>query len=326
MLTVVPFVSARGPATKPAQGQSGKEAPADPFAPSAGAAPVQPASPAKKPSSQEDPFSDPGPSPNSPQPQQPAPPPTPPAAKPSDAGKVPPLEEFLERAMAGHPEIEAARAKVALAESELRQVQFRVARELVNFHTDWAFQTSRMEYLKEEFRTGKVTQTDMIEDQAKLAELEAQTRTLLSRKPSAASVPCTSASSAKLKPPRGPIVEKMRQVLNKQMEVDFTDLPLQDTMTYIEDLHGISMMVVIDPQYKGSLQPDQPINVSLKEAPLGAVLQAIEDATGNVRFVLRDYAIVAVPNDSPLATSAVSAVEFWEQSLPEGAKPEGEKK
>lgn len=244
-----------------------------------------------------------------------------PMAKPAEPAKaggsraILPLEEFLERAMAGHPDIEAAQAKVELAQTELQQTRFRVARELMELRSTCELLSQEVARLEELSRTGHVSIGELAEPRAKLAVMEAQIKTLLRQRPVASNA-VDAAARQELECPSGELAQQMQVALVQPVQVDFVDTPLLDALTYLGDSqkHKVKFIVIDDPTSKTHIAADQPITLQLSGVPLATVLEAIEDLTGNVRFVLRDYAIVAAPKDSSLATKAVGAVKQWKNS------------
>ena len=62
-------------------------------------------------------------------------------------------------------------------------------------------------------------------------------------------------------------------------------------------------------------------SLNVRNIPLGAALQAVEDGTPGVRFVVCDYGILVTSDTSPAAAMYVSANEFWRKAQEE-AGPE----
>lgn len=105
-------------------------------------------------------------------------------------------------------------------------------------------------------------------------------------------------AQARLQPAAGQsvpatVAEKVRKALDKPIAVDFKDTPLADILEYLQDKTGIVIRNRVRGRYKITLKFPEPL-------PLRAVLQALEDevvgdTSGDIRFVVRDYGLVAVP-------------------------------
>ncbi len=221
---------------------------------------------------------------------------------------VPPLDEFLRLAMANHPDIEVAQKKVELAQSELREVRFRVSRELIELRSEWAFEAENVERLKGTYREGVLPVRQLTEAQARLAQIEAKIKVLLHPEPFYSPGSRIKAAPASAEPPQGPLAEVIREALNRPIQVDFVDTPLQEVLVLLSETTKINFRPDPEGLANAGLSTDMPITLKLSNVPLGAVLQAIEDFTGNLKFVIRDYGIVATAFGSPLSDEAVSAV------------------
>lgn len=240
-----------------------------------------------------------------------------PAPKPSSIGQVPSLEDFLQRAMPNHPDVAAARAKVELAEVELRQTQLRVANELTTLHTQWASEAESARLKEADFNRGELPAVFWVEVRGNLAAVEGKAKLLLSQKPLAKPAAEAEAAPPAQEPPAGPLVGKMRAELKKMTALEFHEYPLDGVLTYLSDLHLIKFMADTRALEENAIAPDIPVTLKLTNVPLGAGLQALEDVTG-LRFVMRDYGfVVTTRNPGSLANRSLSAVQFWESSLDE---------
>jgi len=215
------------------------------------------------------------------------------------------LEQFLTRALATHPEIVAAQAKVASAEEELRRTRFQVARELIAFWYDWKAKERDVAEMTKLAGQRAASQSELMDAKAKLAAMESQLPYLLgdrggagTRRPGAAG----EVGSKRL--PEGPMVEKVLEALNSPAELEFIETPLQDVADTLMDFHRVTF--VVDP-----VVSELPITKSIRGVPLGAALQAVEDSTPGVRFVVCDYGILVTSDTSDAAATYISANEFW---------------
>jgi hypothetical protein len=61
------------------------------------------------------------------------------------------------------------------------------------------------------------------------------------------------------------------------------------------------------------------VTLSVKGVPLAAALQAIEDASPGVVFVIREYGFLATSDSSAAANESISAVELWREQTRTGS-------
>ena len=110
--------------------------------------------------------------------------------------------------------------------------------------------------------------------------------------------------------PKGPVVEKVRQVLLASITMEFVDTPLNDAIAYLKELHGIEIQ--LDEKALGDvgLGNDTKITIELKGIPLAAALQAIEDKYRPLVFVVRDYGILITTLDRVMKEGYFPAIEF----------------
>ncbi|MEX2188845.1 MAG: TolC family protein [Pirellulales bacterium] len=87
--------------------------------------------------------------------------------------------------------------------------------------------------------------------------------------------------------------ERLRRTLEQPTSIQFVETPLSEALAYLDDLHGISN-VVIDRnsgEQAGRELDNEPITLKLENVPLHAALRAIEDVA-NVSFVVTSYGLV----------------------------------
>ena len=219
------------------------------------------------------------------------------------------LEQFLSRTLATHPEVVAAEAKVASAEAELRRTRFEIARELIVFWSDWKTTEGEVARLKSLNEKKVISLDEMIGAKAKLAKMESQLPYLLGT--ASGTYQGGRAASREMGPkrlPQGPEVEKVRALLDELTELQFIETPLGDVVDTLEDYHKIQMTT--DPE-----AAELPVTASMKDVPLGAALQMVEDTTPGVRFVVTDYGILVTADTSEHATRYISVNEFWREQM-----------
>jgi len=228
-------------------------------------------------------------------------------SSPADAKS---LEEFLSRALNNHPDILAAEAKLESIQAELTRTRFEITRELITLWNEWKSQSENVQRLEAAYRNERsaVVGNSLIEAKGKATETDAQVSYLLGQMGSAAVREPAAAESKRL--PKGPMAAEVSAELAAPTELQFIKTPIRDLAQTVMDFHDITF--VTDPDLQ-----DVPVTIDLKGIPLGAALQALEDVTEGVRFVVCDYGILVTSDDSEAAATYISANEFWREQLPE---------
>jgi hypothetical protein len=108
------------------------------------------------------------------------------------------------------------------------------------------------------------------------------------------------------------MAERLRKKLDKPTDMDFIQSQLKDVAEWLEDLHDIQFLV-------GDGLDAVLITFEIKGVPLAAALQAIEETTSpGIRFVVRDYGILATTRAEAEKAHMMSASEFWRQTQMRG--------
>ena len=142
---------------------------------------------------------------------------------------LPSLEDLLSRALNNHPEIVAARAKLALAEAELRNKQIEVSQQIVSLRDELKKKQYKVELLKQQLETLRVPAQagDLPADRKAIADdlsqeiIEARAKADQAKKaleslvgaPTAAIKNQAQAEQAAIQPPQGPIIDKIHEAL-----------------------------------------------------------------------------------------------------------------
>lgn len=221
------------------------------------------------------------------------------------------LEEFLSQALRNHPDILAAEAKLESIQAELTRTRFEITRELITLWNERTFQLQNVQQLETAYKTGgrsAVVGNSLIEAKGKATEIESQVSYLLGQMGGAAARVRAAAESKRL--PQGPLIEEVSAALAVPTELQFIQTPIQDVAETVADFHNTTF--VTDPNVS-----DVSVTFDLKGIPLGAALQAVEDITPGVRFVVCDYGILVTSDDSKAAATYISANEFWREQLPQ---------
>jgi hypothetical protein len=253
------------------------------------------------------------------------------------------LDQTLSKAMENHPEVVTAKAKLRLAEAELNSKRMEVARKVADL---WAERQKQLGILKmdeaEAKRTAELlkkgatsqmeldmSQRALIDEKAKLSRLESELRYLIRN--SGPIVDQGSDSSKVLRQPqvpRGPMVEKIRQALATNSQLEFNKAPLGDVMDYLKGLHGIEVQLDtpafedegIDTEGK---KPNFWVTINLNKIQLGAVLQAVEDRYPMLKFVIRDYGILVTTPDRAKQQGYLPVADFWREVVAAGQATSG---
>jgi hypothetical protein len=104
-----------------------------------------------------------------------------------------------------------------------------------------------------------------------------------------------------------PAADKIRKTLDRRVSVTFTDLPARDVLKEILKLtEGLHIQASTkDPGW------DEKITARLTNAPLGVVLQLLEDALPDHCVVVRSYGLL-IARKGAAPAGAVSLEEFWQ--------------
>jgi hypothetical protein len=111
--------------------------------------------------------------------------------------------------------------------------------------------------------------------------------------------------------PHGTIAAKLKKALDTPVTLKVENSPLPDVLEFLElKIKGVSFRLVEDKQ--GELKKES-LTLDLKEVPLGAVIQAIQDSIPNLRFAVRDYGVL-VTSEKRLPPHAVLVEDFWKSN------------
>lgn len=235
-----------------------------------------------------------------------APRPTP-GAQPAQPAR---LEEMLEQALQGSPEVKLAEANLRKAQEELELARVQVAQKVIAHRHAWEAQKvaiddakDRLEHRMEKlsnitkrFNTGTAGSEEKLEAElavkeaeralvlarAKLAEIEALAPYLVGK----ARVGASSAGGRVPQEALWKLREALKQPVNLQQVKDAR------IVNILQDLHR--QVPSVSFQVTAKLSP-RGINLdsSLESVPLRVALQVIEDVLTGLRFVAREYGFLA---------------------------------
>ncbi len=232
------------------------------------------------------------------------------------------LDQWLAQAMDKNAGILASKAKVAMAEAELRNVRFEVARQVVACWNEIDDQQKAIALA--EGKEGAVAKGTLIDLKAKLARAQMELQFLGGQAPPATSAslaPSTAPArvQAPLQIPHGLGLEKARQALRQFTRLEFVETPLKDVVEYLEDQHQVNI------QIDGSALPDEkqrmPITTNIAGISLAAAFQRLEDEKfGELKFVVRDYGVFLTTPTRAQEAGYIPVADFL--SLRKGVSPE----
>ncbi len=239
---------------------------------------------------------------------------------------LPSQDQALASALENHPDVVAAKAKVALANAELYGKRIEVSRQILGLYgslkkldaqidaskTILSQSKAEVERLKEAEAKGvldpstknnvaaeaRAAEARLVQAIGQREQAEKELRLLIgTASPAADAKSPNKATAVARQMPKGPIVEKMKIILEKPIKLDFSDTPLQDIMEQLTGTTGMKFSVQPPALEVAGIGTDQPISLRTNEVPLHAALQAFEDSYPQLQFVLRDYGVLVTTKD-----------------------------
>jgi hypothetical protein len=171
---------------------------------------------------------------------------------------------------------------------------------------------AELERLKPDLESGAISQSEKSKLSAEVQAVEAQLvqvvgqreqaekelRLLINTASQAAEATSQKrAATAARQTPHGPIVEKMKDVRENPIKLDFVDTPLEEIMLVLSDKTGVMFSIQRGVLESVGFSNSEPISLHTGEVPLHAALQAFEDAYDGFQFVLRDYGVLLTTRD-----------------------------
>jgi hypothetical protein len=263
------------------------------------------------------------------------------------------LEEMLTRALRNNPDIRLYGTKVREAEAELQRARLQVTQKAVTLYHNRESQKDVVKAAEAEaFAVGGNTEANrkLVAAKAKLAEIEAEIAYLVggqpAKGPGAGAVfvdldndgmvdvfvandsyrrALTGSLAAGRQPAArravtGSMAEKIRKALERPVNLKVEQATLGAVMQMLQDKAGITIQLA-----EGNLA-DYPVSgLNLKDIPVGAALEAVEDKFATrrsdglngdeehqpaLRIAVRDYGLLVIPEDR-LPPGAMLLEEFW---------------
>jgi multidrug efflux pump subunit AcrA (membrane-fusion protein) len=254
------------------------------------------------------------------------------------------LEEMLVLALKNNPDLVVAEAKLREAEAEYKRTRLKLAQKLVAMraHVDAATKTydeakNRYQRMKELFEKHAVSAEELagaeltlLRFKAELAEVKAEIPYLIGQVSQEADNDAANSGGTRretfrldkfssdsrpvplrldIKVPRGSEADKLRKALDTPVTFVWSDpkTTLQDIADAFAKVAGVTFLV------KDGAEQIPEFRVG--RVPLGAAIQALEDAVPGVHFTVRDYGIL-VTYKTQLPANALSVHDFWKSDPP----------
>jgi hypothetical protein len=252
------------------------------------------------------------------------------------------LDESLMKSLEHHPDVVAAKAKVTLAESELNAKRFEIAQRVIPLFEERRKLQHAVNQLKAKYKV-VVDEANKAADQREaqagaerinlvlralddaqtgLAKIEREMQLFTGDDSQTVSTSSQTLVSTR-RVPEGPIVEKIKRVLNEEANCDFNETPISDVLAFFSDKFGVKISANREGFASVGINPTQELlNLNLREVPLRSSFQAIEDQQPELQFVIRDYGILLTSRKDAERRGFVPAVDFARQASTPNRKAE----
>ena len=220
---------------------------------------------------------------------------------------LPSQDQALARALENHPDIVAAKAKVALAEAELYGKRIEVSRQVLGLYGSLRKLESQVDASEAALDQSKLSaekggalavevqtaEAEVVQAINQREQMEKELQLLIgTSSPAAGAISPKNEIAVAQQTPQGPIVQQMKIAQEKLVKLDFVDLPLQEVMNFLSDETGMMFSVQEFVLEECGISSDFPISLHTNDVPLYAALQGFEDAFSGMQFVLRDYGVL----------------------------------
>jgi hypothetical protein len=237
---------------------------------------------------------------------------------------LPSQDQALARALENHPDIVAAKAKVALAEAELYGKRMEVSRQVLGLYGSLKKLDAQVDVAKAELEQARkavaeesgtvfavqTAEAELVQAMNQREQMEKELRLLIgSASPAAAAVLPDKKPLAKRQTPQGAIVEKIEVALENPVKLEFVDIPLEEVVALLTSDTGIKFSLQAWALEESGLNTDMPISLHTDEVPLRAAMQAFEDAYPGMRFTVRDYGVLLTTEDHAELNGYVPVLE-----------------
>ena len=266
------------------------------------------------------------------------------------------LEEWLDQAVKTHPDIKVAEAKMRTAMAELEQARSQVMQKVLAQY--YAIQSQKVAVEKAELElarlqplekggsvpvgTVEAARANIVTAKAKLAELQSQAEQLIGKAPAADlrniwrySVyvddlaaherdrervtawlfsQIGSGGPPTAKPAAGPMADHLRKALDTRVTLTVSNESVETILKKLQQ-QAPDLLIKVPPSISDSAR----FSLTVKEIPLGAALQWIEDSFQGYRFYVREYGLLLAPSRDML--NSVRMIDFWKGAAKDSPKP-----
>jgi hypothetical protein len=220
---------------------------------------------------------------------------------------LPSQDQALARALENHPDIVAAKAKVALAEAELYGKRIEVSRQVLGLYGNLKRLESQVDVAKAALDRSKLSaekggvpavavqtaEAELMHAINHRGQMEKELRLLIgTASPAAAAIPRQKSTGVPRQAPQGPIIEQIKVAKDKPIKLEFVDTPMEEVMAYLTSTTGLMFSLQLPVLEDSGFSAGDPISLQTNEVPLHAALQAFEDAYPGMQFILRDYGVL----------------------------------
>jgi hypothetical protein len=265
------------------------------------------------------------------------------------------LEEWLDQAVKTHPDIKVAEAKMRTAMAELEQARSQVMQKVLAQY--YAIQSQKVAVEKAELElarlqplekggsvpagTVEAARANIVTAKAKLAELQAQSEQLIGKAPALDlknvwrySVlvddlahdrdkervtawllsQIGSGGPQTVKPAAGPMADQLRKALDTRVTLTVSNESVEGILKKLQQ--QVPELLIKVP---ANISDSARFSLTVKELPLGAALQWIEDSFSGSRFYVREYGLLLAPRADMI--HSVRMIDFWKGAAKESPKP-----
>jgi hypothetical protein len=223
------------------------------------------------------------------------------------------LDQLISTALESHPDIVAAKAKVALAEAELNAARLQVARQMIALWSEKKSQEAAMNGLQAQINNTNdaMKRTELsrnLDDARSKMEMTNTMLKFLMAKPTApvpvqnstfpvlnnmwAHMSPAPAAKEILYPPKSVLEKTAKECFSQIIDVRFDDTPLIAVIEYLANITKYPFFLDKKALSQFGIEVDMPISMNIHKSPVPAILQAFEDQNQEMEFVIRDYGIL----------------------------------
>jgi hypothetical protein len=272
-------------------------------------------------------------------------------AKAPGQEKAPPakskLEEMLAQALKNNPDIRVAAAKLGEAEAELNRVRLQVMQKVVTlYHTT---EMARSDVATAERTLARIrelgpavsreeldaAQAALAAAKAKLAAVEAEVPYVIGKQPPVGDVDAATLRGllflsrmqaaggrkadlsntqfalfgleAARRPVQGPLADRIRKALDTPVSLRVTDGSVADVLRLLREQEPGLTIKYVPRQGAGPK-----LTFEMKDLPLGAALEYLQDSLTDYVIVMREYGLLLTVEDRA-PPGAVSLHDFWKK-------------